>query len=338
MASGSKAVIYAALAGNAMISITKFGASVYTGSSAMLTEALHSLIDTGNQMLLLWGLKKAKQPPSDQFPFGHGKEIYFWSFVVAIMIFAIGAGVSVYEGAKHIVHALEHPGQGALKDPTVNYIVLGLALLFEGSAWFFAWRSFKAYKGDMGYFEAVRNGKDPTMFIVLFEDSAAMLGLLVAFIGITLGQITQNPIFDGIASVLIGVILGGVAALLAVETKGLLIGESASSTVREGIRALVTQHENVISVNELLTMHMGPENILVTMSLDLKDDIRSQDIEAEISSINREVRRAFPDVKRIFIEVESFLAHKAQVDLANKPVDFDEHDDDHEHSLEGSRG
>ena len=218
MASGSKAVIYAALAGNALISITKFAASAFTGSSAMLTEAIHSMVDTGNQVLLLWGLKKPKQPPDDDFPFGYGKEVYFWSFVVAILIFALGAGISCYEGIKHLLAAIQDPSHVEFKDPTVNYIVLGFAVLFEGSALFFAWKEFRKHKGDMGYFEAIRRGKDPTMFLVLFEDSAAMLGLLVAFVAVTLTHLLKNPYIDGSASIIIG--LGSVdIRKLATEAK-----------------------------------------------------------------------------------------------------------------------
>ena len=194
MAGASKKVIYAALAGNTLIATTKFAAAVYTGSSAMLSEGIHSVVDTGNQVLLLHGLNRAKQPAkAKEFPFGHGKEIYFWSFVVAILIFAVGAGISVYEGFKHILHPQ------AIQNPTMNYIVLGLAMLFEGGTWSVALREFNKTKGDLGYLEAVRRGKDPSMFVVLFEDSAAMLGLLVAFVGILLSQITGNPVFDGLA-------------------------------------------------------------------------------------------------------------------------------------------
>lgn len=320
MASGSKKVIYAALAGNALIAITKFVASTITGSSAMLTEAIHSLVDTGNQGLLLWGLKKAKQPPDEEFPFGYGKEVYFWSFVVAIMIFALGAGISVYEGIKHLLEVAADPEHAHMKDPTINYIVLGLAMIFEGGALFFAWREFATHKGDMGYFEAIRNGKDPTMFLVLFEDAAAMLGLVVAFIGVTLGHVLHNPYIDGAASVIIGLILGGVAAILAKETKGLIIGESASRHVRDGIKSIVMARAEVKTLNEMLAVHMGPENVIVTMSLDFDNALSARQVEETISALNAEIRAAYPDeVRRVFIEVESFAAHQAQVDAAHQP-------------------
>lgn len=320
MASGSKTVIYAALVGNGLIAITKFAASVFTGSSAMLTESIHSLVDTGNQGLLLYGLKRAKQPPDEDFPFGYGKEIYFWSFVVAVLIFALGAGISLYEGIKHVVEIYQDPAHATLKDPTVNYIVLSLAMIFEGGAFYFAWREFKEFKGDLGYFEAVRNGKDPTMFLVLFEDGAALTGLFIAFVGIVLGHALENPYFDGIASILIGLLLATVSLVLAYETKGLIIGESASRPVRKRIREMVEAHAGIKTLNELVAVHMGPENIIVTMSVDFDDDLTSQQVEAEIAQMNSKIREEFPDeVRRVFIEVESFAAHAQQVEAANKP-------------------
>jgi len=213
MSSGSKKVIYAALAGNSLISITKFIAAGMTGSSAMLSEGIHSLVDTGNQFLLLHGLKQAAKPADENFPFGHGKEVYFWSFIVAILIFALGGGISIYEGIKH----LSHPE--AISNPIINYVVLGLAMLFEGAAWYFAFKEFKAVKGKWGYVEAIQRAKDPSIFVVLFEDTAAMLGLLVAFVGVALSQYTGILIFDSIASIIIGLILIGTSIWLAYETK-----------------------------------------------------------------------------------------------------------------------
>ena len=197
----SKKVIYAALAGNFLIALTKFIAFFVTQSSAMLSEGVHSVVDTSNQVLLLYGLRRAKKPADAQFPFGHGKEVYFWGFIVAIMIFTVGAGVSIYKGIHHLLHPV------AIQNPTINYVVLASALLFEGAAWYFALTEFTKAKGKWGYFEAVQRGKDPSIFVVLFEDSAAMLGILVALLGIFLTQITGNPYYDGIASVVIGLIL-----------------------------------------------------------------------------------------------------------------------------------
>jgi cation diffusion facilitator family transporter len=297
-ANASTKVIIAALIGNSAISITKFFAAFTTGSSAMLSEGIHSLVDTGNQILLLYGMKQAKKPADEEFPFGHGKEIYFWSFVVAILIFAVGSGVSIYEGIHHVRHPVE------IDNPLVNYIVLGLALLFEGGAWFFAFKEFGKVKGRRGYIEAVKRGKDPSMFVVLFEDSAAMLGLLIALLGIWLTQVTGIAIFDGIASILIGFILGGTAVWLAVETKGLLIGEGANRDVVASIRELAESFDEVEKVNELLTMHMGPEFILVNISIRFRRGQLTREIEAVIQEIDSVIKARHGIVKRVFVEAE----------------------------------
>lgn len=299
MASSSKKVIYAALVGNGLIAITKFIASTITGSSAMMSEGIHSTVDTGNQLLLLLGLKKAKKPADEHYPFGHGKEIYFWSFVVAIMIFAVGAGISIYEG----IHSLMDPHP--IENPLVNYIVLGLAMIFEGLAWYFAWKEFNKVRGDRGYYEAVRKEKNPTTFVVLFEDSAAMLGLIVAFIGIAVGQITGVHAFDGIASIIIGIILGFTAAWLAYETKGLLIGESADTKVVEGITNIALEQKTISSVNEVLTMHIGPEYILLNLSVNFEDSLQISNIENDISNLTIQIKQEYPLVKRVFVEAEN---------------------------------
>jgi len=298
MASGSKLVIIAALIGNALISITKFVAASITGSSAMMSEGIHSLVDTGNQILLLYGMKRAAKPPDADFPFGYGKEIYFWSFIVAILIFALGGGISIYEGIQHI----KHPEP--ISNPLVNYIVLGLALVFEGAAWYFAFREFSRVKGRWGYLEAIQRAKDPSIFVVLFEDSAAMLGLIVAFVGVWLTQSTGILIFDGIASVIIGFILVGTAIWLAYETKGLLIGESANRSVIRGIRSALETKSNIQHINEILTMHMGPDFILANISVDFADTISAQQVEADIAAIDRSIKQTFPEIKRVFIEAE----------------------------------
>lgn len=303
MSASSKKVIYAALIGNSLIAITKFIAASITGSSAMLSEGIHSVVDTGNQVLLLFGLRQANKPASARFPFGHGKEIYFWSFVVAITIFAVGAGVSLYEGVMHVLHP------APLESPFINYIVLGFAMVFEGGALYFARREFIKAKGERGYFEAVRMGKDPTLFVVLFEDSAAMLGLIAAFIGILLGQLTGIAEFDGMASVAIGLILAGTAIWLAYETKGLLIGESAEPRIVQGIRELAHASGNVEHVNEVLTMHVGPEYILVTLSLDFGDTLPSADLERAIARLDRQIKEKYPLVKRVFVEAEARREH-----------------------------
>ena len=298
MAAGSKKVIIAALIGNGLISITKFIAAGITGSSAMMSEGVHSLVDTGNQVLLLHGLKRAKKPADEKFPFGHGKEIYFWSFVVAILIFAVGAGISIYEGVHHILHPSE------ITNPMINYIVLSLAIVFEGGALYFALTEFNKARGKKRALDAVRHGKDPTLFVVLFEDSAAMLGLIFAFIGIYLAQVTGNAYWDGVASVLIGCILGGTAIWLAYETKGLLIGERADVKTVEGIKAILNEQEGVQKVNEVLTLHMGPEFVLANISLEFADNLAMGELENIIRTMDRMIKKHYPNVKRVFIEAE----------------------------------
>ena len=298
MATGSKKVIIAALIGNSLISITKFFAAFMTGSSAMLSEGIHSLVDTGNQILLLHGIKQSTKPADENFPFGHGKEIYFWSFIVAILIFALGGGISIYEGIQHLLHPSE------MKNPMINYIVLGLAMIFEGAAWAFALREFSRAKGKWGYIEAVQKAKDPSIFVVLFEDSAAMLGLLVAFVGIALAQYTGFLYFDGMASIIIGLILIGTAIWLAYETKGLLIGESANPHVVKGIRVILQSSPIIDQVNEVLTMHMGPDFILANLSVDFKNSITADEVEHTIAALDQAIKQQYPQVKRIFIEAE----------------------------------
>ena len=301
----SKKVVYAALAGNALISITKFVASGLTGSSAMLSEAIHSVVDTGNQALLLLGLRQAAKPADSQHPFGYGMELYFWSFVVAILLFALGAGVSVYEGIDKL--RTPHP----ISDPHINFVVLGVALIFEGAAWAVAFKEFRKQKGSRGYLEGVKHSKDPAVFVVLFEDTAAMLGLIAAFVGIALSTHFNNSLFDAGASIAIGIILATTAIFLALECKGLLIGEGASKAVVSGIEAIVEAHPGILAVNELLTMHLGPEDILLNISIDFSDDLSSGGVEQAISDLEQQIKESFPAIKRLFIEAQSVTGHQS---------------------------
>jgi cation diffusion facilitator family transporter len=295
----STPVIYAALIGNALIALTKFAAALITGSAAMFSEGIHSIADTGNQILLLYGLRQSKKPASEAFPFGHGKEVYFWAFVVAILLFAVGAGVSLYQGIFHVIEPTP------IENVRVNYAVLGIAALFEGAAWIFALREFSKTKGKWGFIEAVRRGKDPSMFVVLFEDSAAILGLALAFFGVFLSARTGHAVYDGVASILIGLILGGTAIWLAYETKGLLIGESANREVVQGIREICQSIPIVEIVNEILTMHMGPDFILVNISVNFNDAVAADQMEAAIAGLDLRIKKRFPEVKRVFVEAES---------------------------------
>jgi cation diffusion facilitator family transporter len=299
MSKGSTKTVYAALLGNLLIAVSKFVAAAITGSSAMLSEAVHSLVDTGNEGLLLYGMHRAKKPADARFPFGHGKEVYFWSFVVALMIFALGAGVSIYEGIHHILDPQD------IEDPLVNYAVIALSFLFEGASWLVALKEFRANKGERGYLEAVHRGKDPTVFTVLFEDSAALLGLVAALAGVALSQWTGNPVWDGAASIVIGLILSVAAFWLAVETKGLLIGESADGDVVAGIRALIERDPQVDRINAILTMHMGPDYILANISLHVASEADRGEAHRIFADIDRAIKQRYPKIKRVFIESET---------------------------------
>jgi len=301
----STKVIVAALLGNLGIAVAKFGAWSVTGSSAMLSEAIHSLVDTGNQWLLLYGTRRAKRPPDAAHPFGYGMEVYFWTFVVAMLVFALGAGLSIYEGIKRIQDP--HP----LADPSVNYLVLGIAALFEAGAWSIAFREFNRRRGRFGLFAEVLRSKDPTIFTVLFEDSAALLGLVVATVGIFLSQALDMPVLDGVASLVIGLILAGTAVLLASESKGLLIGESAHPETVRAIRALIETDPRIVRTNEVLTMHLGPHDVLVNLSLDFDDRLSAGDVERSITEMEERIRERHREVNRVFIEAQSWRAHLA---------------------------
>jgi cation diffusion facilitator family transporter len=303
--SGSRKVIFAALAGNTLIAITKLGAAAATGSSAMLSEGIHSVVDTGNQILLLLGLHKSKRKPDADHPFGFGKEVYFWSFVVAILIFAVGAGISIYEGIRNI----QHPE--AMQNIRLNFLVLGFAFVFEGAAWLFAFKEFSRAKGRLGFLKAVRDSKDPATFVVLFEDSAAMAGIIVAAIGIWLADATGLYWMDGAASVAIGLILATTAWLLAVETKDLLIGEAAAPECVAGVRRLAAAMPGVENVNEVLTLHMGPEYILVNVSLDFSDQCTVESIEDAVDRLDHAIKKDWPLVKKVFVEAESEEDHRS---------------------------
>ncbi|MFC7049798.1 cation diffusion facilitator family transporter [Emcibacter nanhaiensis] len=299
----SKKVIFAALAGNFMIAVTKFAAALFTGSSAMFSEGIHSLVDTGNQGLLLFGLRQSRKPADKQHPFGYGMELYFWTFVVAILIFAIGAGVSIYEGIQKTLDP--HPVENIF----INYIVLGFALLFEGFAFTVAFREFNAARTRKSVLAEIHASKDPTIFTVLFEDTAAMLGLLVAFIGISAADYFDIPMLDGVASIIIGVILAMTAVLLAYESKGLLIGEAASSTLVKRVEEIALDHPAIEGINETLTMHLGPRDILLNLSLDFRNDIRAGDLENVVSYLESVIKAEFPQIKRIFIEAQGGTAN-----------------------------
>ncbi|MGH9341770.1 MAG: cation diffusion facilitator family transporter [Acidobacteriota bacterium] len=297
--------IYVALIGNGLIAIAKFIAAALTGSSAMIAEGIHSVVDTSNQGLMLLGVKLSQRPADPGHPFGHGKEVYFWSFVVAILIFAVGSGISIYEGVIHLMH----PGE--LESPLTNYIVLAIAFVFETIATSFAYKKFRKEKGSLGYIAAVQRSKDPTVFVVLFEDAAALTGIVVASVGVFLVQVTGNPYFDAVSSLIIGLILAGVAIWLAYETRGLLLGESANQPVVEKIRKAVESQPGVDRINKVMTMHMGPEHVLVILSLDFTEGQSAAEVEAAAAAVEQKLREAEHAIKWVFIEAEDLQRAKA---------------------------
>ncbi|HEY7316031.1 MAG TPA: cation diffusion facilitator family transporter [Candidatus Binatia bacterium] len=295
----SRKAIYAAIGANVAIAATKFTAAAFTGSSAMISEGIHSLVDTGNGGLLLLGIERSQRPADAAHPFGYGKELYFWTLIVAIMIFAVGGGISAYEGLLHILNPKP------IEEPIWNYVVLGLAIVFEGISFYVAFRAFQSAKGEQVFWRAVHASKDPTTFTVLFEDSAALLGLLVALVGVYLAHELDNPYFDGAASIIIGVILAAVAVLLAYETKGLLVGEGADPKTLREIRGLAESNPRVERVNRALTMYFGPHTVLLAMDLQFRKDLTGTDLAQTVDRLEEAIRKRFPDVQHIFIESDS---------------------------------
>jgi cation diffusion facilitator family transporter len=291
-------VLYGALLANVGIAIAKFVAAAISGSSSMLTEGVHSLVDSGNQLLLLYGQANAKRPPDSSHPFGYGRELYFWAFVVAILIFAVGAGVSIYEGWVHI--AQPEP----LRDPTINYVVLGVAVLLEGTSWAIAVREFNGKRGASSWWQSIRRSKDPAGFIVLFEDSAALIGRGIAGVGVWASHHYADPRIDGVASIAIGLILAGVAVLLAREAKGLLIGESADPAIIAVVWAILDKRPQISAVNHVRTIHTAPDAVFVAISADFVDDLPMGEAESLIEDIEREMKARVPELTSIYIRPE----------------------------------
>lgn len=308
MAHESGGAIYAAAGANLAIAAAKFAGGFLTGSTAMLAEGVHSLVDTLNQALLLVGLKRAGKPADARHPFGYGREVYFYAFVVALMIFAGGGIFAIYEG----VHRIRDPqpdGDAELFGHTlpgiwVNLAILGFSIAAEGWSWFVAMRALWAEKGRHSAFAAIRRSKDPTLYTILIEDTAALLGLMIALAGVVLAHLLRMPALDGWASVGIGLVLVGMAAFLMIETHGLLIGEAADPEVVAAIEDLVRAEPGVEHLNEVLTQHLGPSDVLVNLSLDMADDLSAGEVEALVTRLDRALKRRNPDVKRVFIEIQ----------------------------------
>jgi cation diffusion facilitator family transporter len=295
----TRKVVYAALAGNLAIAVTKFAAAFLTGSSAMLSEAGHSLVDTGNEVLLLYGMRRASRRPDLAHPLGYGRELYFWSFIVALLVFALGAGVALYQGIVHLLRPTP------IEDPLISYVVLGISALFEGASWRIALREFRAAKGELGWFAAVHQSKDPPSFMVLFEDSAALVGLAIAAAGTAASDMLGRPEFDGIASIGIGLVLTATAVVLARESKGLLIGEGARPEIVRSIRRVASEEPGVERVNGLLTVHMSPNQIVAAISVEFADQLTASEIETAVAGIEQRLTTERPEILALFVKPQT---------------------------------
>ena len=295
----SKTAIYAAVAGNLAIAVTKFVAAAFTGSSAMLSEAIHSVVDTGNGGLMLYGVRRSRRAPDFEHPFGHGRELYFWTLIVGVLIFAVGGGMSVYEGIMHVMRPA--PSENA----AWSYAVLGFAAVFEGISWFFGWKAFNAERGHRGIVEAIHVSKDPTSFSVLLEDSAALAGLVVAFAGIFLGRAFGLPRLDGAASIVIGLLLCAVATVMVYESRGLLVGEGLDRESVKSLRALVEADPAVESVQHLYTVYQGAHEVLLAVELHFRDALSAVGVRQAVARLKRDIKARHPDIVRIYFGAES---------------------------------
>ncbi|MEO5688832.1 MAG: cation diffusion facilitator family transporter [Burkholderiaceae bacterium] len=296
---GSRTVVWAALIGNVLVAVTKASAAAFTGSSAMLSEAVHSFVDTGNELLLLYGMRVAKKKADRDHPAGYGRELYFWSFIVALLVFALGAGVSIYQG----VHRVFDPQP--IEHAMVSELVLAASFLFEGYSWVVSLRQFNKIKGDLGYYEAFRKSKDAPLFMVLFEDSAALIGIVIAAAGIGLAANFDLPLADGISSILIGLVLACTSTLLARESKSLLIGEKADSALIKSILDIANAACGTSRANGVLTIQMAPDEIMAAMSFEFDDALTAPQIEEMIADIEHRIHAAHPEVTSLFIKPQN---------------------------------
>jgi cation diffusion facilitator family transporter len=301
-------VLYASIAGDLFIAAIKIGAAAFTGSSAMWSEAVHSLVDSSNSILLLYGVHRSNRAPDQDHPFGYGREIYFWSFVVAVQVFALGAGVAFVEGVTHVLHPTR------IEFANVNYIVLALSAMFDGATWLIALRGFKRKTRYADIFQAIHASKDPPSFMVVFEDSAALIGLLVAFAGAYLSIRLDLPILDGVASILISLVLAVTAAFLARETKGLLIGESADPAIVVSLLRIAREMEGVAHANGILTVHLAPQQIAVALSLEFADELKTPAIEIKVSELEERLRELHPAVIAVFVKPQTAIGYAEAVE------------------------
>jgi cation diffusion facilitator family transporter len=306
--SSSTAAVYAALAGDILVAISKVGAAVWTGSAAMTSEAIHSAVDSANEILLLYGIHRSVQKPDSEHPFGYGRELYFWSFVVSLLIFALGAGFSIYEGIYRILYPVP------IESPVVSYVVLALSFLFEGGSWLYSLRQFRRAKGTLGFLDAFRLSKDPPSFMTLFEDSAALVGILVAAVATFSAVALGRPEFDGAGSVAIGVILAATSVFLARESKSLLIGEQTYPSIRRSILSLANAQPGCLSANGLFTAQLGPKQVVAMLSLEFSDVMLAPQIEEAFIDLERKVREKNPEVVALFVKPQTAKTFQDQRD------------------------
>ncbi len=302
---GSRISVFAAIIANLAIAIIKFIAAAISGSSAMISEGIHSLVDMGNGLLVLHGMNSSMQPADETHPFGYGKSLYFWTHIVAVSIFGIGGGMSLYEGISTMLHVV--PGE-QMGDPTAAYIVLAFSFLIEGASFAIAIRHFLKSKGDLGIVQYIGQSKDPSLYTVVLEDSAAMLGLIFAFIGIFLGHLFNNPYLDGAASIAIGLLLMSVAGILASRSKGLLLGEGVNPDELADIRRRVESDPAVERAGDILTMYLGPHYLLVNMGVCFVPGTTAEQMHEAIRRIEADLHGAYPETNRVYIEAESLPA------------------------------
>ncbi|TGE27565.1 cation diffusion facilitator family transporter [Hymenobacter metallicola] len=309
--SSSKLVVYGAIGANIAIAISKFVAAFFTGSSAMLSEGIHSLVDSGNGLLILYGVRQAEKPADAHHPFGRSKELYFWALIVAVLVFSVGGGMSFYEGIEH----LKHPAP--ITDPTWNYWVLGLSMLFEGISFFLAFREFNKSRGGAGFWQTLNRSKDPSVFAIMMEDLAALLGLVIALLGVYFGHLLNNPYLDGAASICIGVLLVAVAIFLIYKTKGLLVGEGVDVETLASIDAISRAEKAVETIRTPLTSYLGPADVVLALDVQFRRDLTAGQVEEAIDRLQDAIRAKHPEFKRIFIEAKSLSQKQRQIDASS---------------------
>lgn len=292
--------IYSALISNLLIAITKFVAGSISNSAAMRAEGVHSVVDTVNELLLLYGIRLSKKPPDAQRPFGYGRELYFWSFMVSMMIFGLGGGVSIYQGWQHIAHP------EPLGNPFWSYIVLVSSMVFEGTSFLIALRAFNKLRGDLHWWTAIKRSKDPTSFLILFEDGAAVLGLLIVLLFVWLGHRFHNPYLDGTASILVGLLLVAVSLIAARESRSLLMGEGIAPETQKKITALVEQDPGVIKLLHILSTYQAPETVVLMMIIAFREDLDTTDINDAIDRISSAIKKEYNLVRFVLIQPDLY--------------------------------